>query len=200
MDGYDSVVIGITAPSVAASLGIELRSFGPIFAAAQFGFMLGAFVAGPTADRRGRKTTLLVSILLFGCATLLTALSSNFIELVAYRFVTGLGLGGAATCFVILASEYAPKRLRGTVVASLWMLVPAGNVVGGLLASALIPRGGWTSVFIVGGGLPLLFGFLILLFVPESIHFSSSRIRMTNVSGKLSHGSHRASRSPAQDS
>jgi AAHS family 4-hydroxybenzoate transporter-like MFS transporter len=108
---------------------------------------------------------------LFGVFSLLTILSHGFEALVTYRFVTGVGLGGAATCFVSLASEYAPKRVRGAVVAFLWTLVPAGNVVGGLLASILMPRAGWESVYLIGGLTPLVAAALIYMLVPESVSF-----------------------------
>ena len=175
MDGYDSVIIGITAPSIAKTLGLDVKTFGPIFAAAQFGFMAGAFVAGPIADRFGRKLTLVAAALLFGVSTALTTRAGVFGELVAYRFVTGLGLGAAATSFVSLAAELAPERVRGTVVAVLWTLVPGGNVVGGLLASVLIPAAGWQSVYLVGGLVPILVGIAIAFVVPESVSFLAGR-------------------------
>jgi len=154
MDGYDSVAIGVTGASIATSLALDVKTFGPVFSAAQFGFMAGAFFAGPIADKAGRKGVLVSATVLFGVFSLLTILSHGLEALVTYRFVTGVGLGGAATCFVSLASEYAPKRVRGAVVAFLWTLVPAGNVVGGLLASILMPRAGWESVYLIGGELP----------------------------------------------
>jgi MFS transporter, AAHS family, 4-hydroxybenzoate transporter len=171
MDGYDSVAIGVTGASIATSLALDVKTFGPVFSAAQFGFMAGAFFAGPIADKAGRKGVLVSATVLFGVFSLLTILSHGFEALVTYRVVTGVGLGGAATCFVSLASEYAPKRVRGTVVAILWTLVPAGNVVGGLLASILMPRAGWESVYLIGGLTPLVAAALIYMLVPESVSF-----------------------------
>lgn len=129
--------------------------------------MAGALIAGPTADILGRKAVLVFATAIFGAFSVVTAFSHTFGELVTYRFITGLGLGLAATCFVTLSSEYAPKRMRGMVVAILWTLVPAGNVVGGLIAAVLLPRSGWQSVYIVGGVLPLLLAALMFVMVPE---------------------------------
>jgi AAHS family 4-hydroxybenzoate transporter-like MFS transporter len=70
-----------------------------------FGLMLGAFAVGPLADRHGRKTMLVVSMILFGAASLGSSLSSGLPSLIALRFLTGLGLGGAMAMTITLASS-----------------------------------------------------------------------------------------------
>jgi len=175
MDGYDSTVIGMTGTSIAASLHLDIKQFGPVFAAAQFGFMIGGFLGGPIADRRGRKRTLVVATLLFGVGAVVTVFATSLLDLIGYRFVTGLGLGAAATCFVSLCSEYAPRRTRGLIVASLWALVPTGSIVAGVLASIVLPRQGWTMMYLIGGAIPLASALLISLIVPESVKFLVNR-------------------------
>lgn len=128
MDGHDSVIIGITAPAIAASLGLDVKTFGPVFSAAQFGFMIGAFAAGPLADRFGRKSLLTQSFAIFGLFGLLTPLSGSYEYLVIFRFLTGIGLGGASVTFVSLPTEYAPLRIRATIVTLMWIMLPLGNV------------------------------------------------------------------------
>lgn len=171
MDGYDSVIIGITAPAIAASLGLDVKSFGPVFSAAQFGFMIGAFVAGPLADRFGRKSILVLSVVMFGLFSLLTPLAGTYEHLVALRFLTGLGLGGASATFVSISTEYAPLRVRATIVALMWTMIPAGNVVGGVLSSALLPAYGWMQVYYIGGIVPIGIALLMIGLVPESASF-----------------------------
>ncbi len=175
MDGYDSVVIGITAPAIATSLGLDVKTFGPIFSAAQFGFMLGAFVAGPLADRLGRKKVLTASVAVFGLFAMLTPLSASYQHLLLLRFLTGLGLGGASATFVSICAEYAPLRTRATIVAFLWTLLPAGNVLGGVMSSAILPEHGWMPVYYIGGIVPLAIAGLMVAFVPESLSFLVSR-------------------------
>jgi MFS transporter, AAHS family, 4-hydroxybenzoate transporter len=70
MDGYDSVAIGVTGASIAASIALDVKTFGPVFSAAQFGFMAGAFFAGPIADKAGRKGVLVSATVLFGVFSL----------------------------------------------------------------------------------------------------------------------------------
>jgi AAHS family 4-hydroxybenzoate transporter-like MFS transporter len=171
MDGFDSVIIGITAPAIAKTLGLDVKTFGPVFSAAQFGFMLGAFIAGPLADRFGRKSILILSVAVFGTFALLTPLSGSYEHLVALRFLTGLGLGGASATFVSISTEYAPLRVRATIVALMWTMVPAGNVVGGILSSAILPAYGWMALYYIGGIVPLGIAIFMVAFVPESISF-----------------------------
>ncbi|MFZ0837006.1 MAG: MFS transporter [Xanthobacteraceae bacterium] len=189
MDGYDSVIIGITAPAIAASLALDVKSFGPVFSAANFGFMIGAFVAGPLADRFGRKSILISSVVIFGLFSLLTPLSNSYGHLVAFRFLTGLGLGGASTTFVSLSTEYAPLRVRATIVTLMWTMLPAGNVVGGFLSSAILPAYGWMPVYYVGGTVPIAIALLMLVLVPESIGFlairNAGRLRLSRIVGRI---------------
>ncbi|MCP3731357.1 MFS transporter [Sphingomonas sp. MG17] len=171
MDGFDSVIIGITAPGIAASLGLDVKDFGPVFSAAQFGFMIAAFVAGPLADRFGRKSILTFSVVVFGLFALLTPLSGSFEHLIAFRFLTGLGLGGASVTFVSLSTEYAPLRIRATVVSIMWTMLPLGSVLGGFASSILLPSHGWMPVYYIGGAVPIAIALLMLFLVPESISF-----------------------------
>lgn len=171
MDGFDSVIIGITAPAIARDLNIEINSFGPIFAAAQIGFMAGAFLSGPAADRWGRKLVLGLSALIFALATLSTAAADSYQMLLLVRLATGIGLGGAATNFLALCSDFAPARLRATILAVLWAMIPGGNVVGGLVSALLLSSHEWQLLYLIGGVIPAVAAGAILLLVPESPKF-----------------------------
>jgi AAHS family 4-hydroxybenzoate transporter-like MFS transporter len=135
------------------------------------GLALGAFGFGMLADKIGRKTVLVAATACFGVFTIATALAPSYGVLLAFRFLAGLGLGGAMPSFISLTSEYAPRRLRAVLVAVLWAGFPFGGFVGGLLASWAIPAFGWQSVFWVGGILPLLVCVLLIVALPESIGF-----------------------------
>jgi len=189
MDGFDSVIIGITAPAIARSLQIDIATFGPIFAAAQIGFMLGAFGAGPAADRWGRKRMLCISTLLFAAATISTVAADDFSALLLIRIVTGIGLGGAATNFIALCSDFAPSRARATILAVLWAMIPAGNVFGGVLSSWMLPAHGWQSIYLVGGLVPAAAACAIFFLVPESLSFLARddrhRERVTGILRRL---------------
>jgi len=171
LDSLDLQSIGLAAPAMIADLHIRPSSLGAVFSAALAGLALGAFSFGLLADRVGRKAVLVGATVCFGLFTICMALAPNLNVLLVYRFCAGLGLGGAMPSFISLTSEYVPRRLRAPVVAVLWAGFPLGGIVGGLLASWIIPALGWQSVFWVGGVLPLLVGAILVVALPESISF-----------------------------
>jgi AAHS family 4-hydroxybenzoate transporter-like MFS transporter len=142
-----------------------------VFSAALAGLALGAFGLGLLADRVGRKAVLIGATACFGVFTICTALAPSFGVLLAFRFLAGLGLGGAMPSFISLTSEYSPRRRRAVIVALLWAGFPLGGFVGGLLASWIIPAFGWHSVFWVGGVPPLLICVVLVFALPESIGY-----------------------------
>src|SRR5580704_9597086 len=93
-DGYDTQAIGYVAPYMLHDLSLTRADLGPIFSAALIGSALGSLMSGPIADRIGRKPVLICAVLIFGAFTYLTAQSSSAHELLAYRLLAGLGLGG----------------------------------------------------------------------------------------------------------
>jgi MFS transporter, AAHS family, 4-hydroxybenzoate transporter len=173
LDGFDAQSIGFLASSMAKTLRVPVSSFGPIFGAALFGLMISAMTAGPIADRVGRKWPIIISALTFGVFTVLTARATSFNELLFFRFLTGLGLGGAMPNVVSLTSEYAPKRLVSVFVSMLFCGMPMGALLGGLVGAVMLPRWGWRSVLYVGGILPFVVALALIQVLPESVRFLS---------------------------
>jgi MFS transporter, AAHS family, 4-hydroxybenzoate transporter len=171
LDGIDSQSIGVAAPFIAEGFGIKIADFGPIFSSALLGATIGAATFGPLADRLGRKTLLIVACILFGVFTILTAFATSVPMLMIFRVLAGLGLGGATPCFIALTSEYAPARLRATLVTLMWSAFPLGAMLGGLLNSYLITQLGWRAIFYIGGVAPLCLALILFFYLPESIKF-----------------------------
>src|SRR4051794_21933997 len=171
LDGFDTQCIGFLAPAIAAELGLAMKAFGPVFSAALIGLMIGALASGPIADRLGRKAVVVGSALTFAFFTVLTARAGTLQEFVIFRFLTGLGLGGAMPNVVALTSEYTPRRLQPIFVSGLFAGMPLGALVAGLLTSEMLPLWGWRSVFYVGGLLPLVIALLLIKLLPESVRF-----------------------------
>jgi AAHS family 4-hydroxybenzoate transporter-like MFS transporter len=171
LDGFDTTAIGYVAPSLAKEWGLTKGALGPVFSAGLFGLMIGALLFGPLADRIGRKKIIIFSAAAFGIGALVTAFVQDVNTLLAIRFLTGLGLGGAMPNTIALTSEFSPHRRRATMVMAMFCGFSLGAALGGFLAAGLIPHFGWRSVFVVGGVAPLLLAPVLALKLPESVRF-----------------------------
>ena len=171
LDGFDTQAIGYVAPALAREWGLTKGALGPVFSAGLFGLMIGALLFGPLADRIGRRKIIIFSTIAFGLGSLATAFIPDVNSLLAIRFLTGLGLGGAMPNAIAMTSEFSPRRRRATMVMIMFCGFSVGAALGGLLAAALIPDFGWRSVFIVGGAAPLLLAPILALRLPESVRF-----------------------------
>jgi AAHS family 4-hydroxybenzoate transporter-like MFS transporter len=170
-DGYDTQGIAYVAPVIAQDLGMSVAQLTPIFAAGLVGLMLGAIIFGMLSDKIGRKQAIIWSVLIFGIFSILTPFGESFKGLMILRFFAGIGLGGALPNTIAYVLEYSPLRLRGLFVNSPNAFFAFGSVLGGLLATKLIPAFGWQSTFYVGGAVPLLFLIVIAIWLPESARF-----------------------------
>lgn len=175
LDGLDSQSIAVGAPLIVEKLQLTRSALGPIFSAALLGGTLGALTFGPLGDRFGRKAMLMLAALVFGVFTLFTAHAASYESLVATRFIAGIGLGGAAPCFISLASEFAPKRRRAMTASLVWAAFPLGGIVGGFLNAFILANYGWEAMFYVGGVLPILVAAALLIWLPESLRFLLAR-------------------------
>ena len=95
--------------------------------------------------------------------------------LVAFRVLAGLGLGGATPCIISLTAEYAPARLRATLVTLMWSSFPLGGMIGGLMNTYLLVHVGWRAIFFIGGVVPLVLVVVLFVYLPESIKFLVTR-------------------------
>jgi AAHS family 4-hydroxybenzoate transporter-like MFS transporter len=171
LDGFDTQAIGFVAPALAKEWSLPRGALGPVFSAGLFGLMIGALLFGPLADRVGRKKIIIFSTIAFGIGALVTAFVQDVNTLLAIRFLTGLGLGGAMPNGIALTAEFNPRRRRATMVMIMFCGFSVGAALGGLLAAAMIPAFGWRSVFVVGGLAPLLLAPVLALKLPESVRY-----------------------------
>lgn len=171
LDGVDSQSIALGAPLIADVLKIARPELGVVFSTGLLGATIGAFAFGPLGDRFGRKRMLIAATTLFGAFTVLNAYARSYEQLLAIRFLAGLGLGGATPCFIALASEYAPGRRRAAVASLIWAAFPLGVSIGGFSNGWILGRFDWQTMFLVDGVASLAVAVALALWLPESIRF-----------------------------
>jgi MFS transporter, AAHS family, 4-hydroxybenzoate transporter len=175
VDGFDTQSIALVAPAIAAAWHVAPSRFGMVFGAGMFGSLVGAIVFGICGDRFGRRPALIAAVALFAATTSITPFTSSLPVLGVVRLVTGFGLGGALPGIISVTSEYAPAKLRGTLVALMFCGFPLGAVIGGIVSAGIIPAFGWASVFYVGAAIPALLVPIIWAVLPESVRFLAMR-------------------------
>lgn len=169
-DGYDLVVYGVVLPSLMQEWGMTPVQAGALGSCALFGMMVGALFFGSLSDRIGRRKTIIACVVLFSGFTVLNGFARNPTEFGIYRFIAGLGVGGVMPNVVALMNEYAPKKMRSTLVAIMFSGYSIGGMLSAGLGMVLLPAWGWQAVFFVAI-IPLLLLPLILRQLPESLNF-----------------------------
>lgn len=144
---------------------------GPVFSASLVGFLVGAPFFGYLGDRFGRRVAIIFSLIFVGVTTLACAWATNLQELLWLRFLSGLGLGGVLPNVIALNAEFAPKRLRATVLVVMSTGITLGAAVPGIVGVTLMPTYGWPVIFILGGIVPLVVGLCLIFAIPDSIKF-----------------------------
>ncbi|SAL33286.1 MFS transporter [Caballeronia humi] len=176
-DGFDTQAIAYTGPAIVAAFGLRPGDLAPILIAGTLGMTIGAMTLGLLGDRAGRRPALLGGVALFSVASLLTAFAGSTSQILILRFIAGLGMGGCTPVLLALAAEFGPARHRGAIMTGVLLGLPAGAMLGGLLAARMMPVIGWQGVFIVGGAAPLVLLVVLYFALPESLNYLVSRSR-----------------------
>ncbi|MDQ9947956.1 aromatic acid/H+ symport family MFS transporter [Acinetobacter sp. 12966] len=169
-DGYDLVIYGVALPLLMQQWSLTAVEAGLLASAALFGMMFGAMIFGTLSDKLGRKKTILICVTLFSGFTFIGAFAKGPTEFAILRFIAGLGIGGVMPNVVALMTEYAPKKIRSTLVAIMFSGYAIGGMTSALLGAWLVKDMGWQIMFLLAG-IPLLLLPLIWKFLPESLAF-----------------------------
>jgi MFS transporter, AAHS family, 3-hydroxyphenylpropionic acid transporter len=166
-EGFDVQAAGVAAGGLSRDFRPTPGALGVFFSASGAGLLIGAVVGGRLADRVGRKTVLVASIIAFGIFSFLTSLAGDMPSLTAMRFLTGLGLGAAMPNLIALAADVSGTGSRNTSIAISYVGMPLGGAAASLLVF-LLPTGAWRSVFQAGGIAPLLIAPLMGRYLPAT--------------------------------
>ena len=168
LEGFDIASMGVAAPRMVPDMGLTPGQAGTAFSASPFGLFIGALMAGPFADRLGRKPVLLASVLVFGLFSLATAWAPNLDVLLVIRFLCGVGLGGAMPMLLAMSSELAGEKRKALTVGLVTAGLPLGGALVGLLARSDAAQADWRLIFIAGGVAPIVLAVLLFFLLPET--------------------------------
>jgi MFS transporter, AAHS family, 4-hydroxybenzoate transporter len=170
-DGFDLIVISFAAPVLGTELHIDKVMMGNVFSIGLVGTLIGGFVFGYLGDRIGRRPTIILAVTCFGALTSCIALAATYQQLLWVRLLDGIAIGGLPPVCWALNIESVPKRYRATIVTVIMIGFSAGITVGGPVANWLMPKYGWQSLFVFGGGLSLAATLVLIALLPESVRY-----------------------------
>ena len=150
MDGFDLLILGFMLSAISADLHLTPMQAGSLVTWTLIGAVAGGLIFGALSDHYGRIRVLTWTIVLFAVATGLCAFSTGYWDLLIYRTVAGIGLGGEFGIGMALAAEAWPAKHRAkatSYVALGWQL---GVLGAALLTPLLLPAIGWRGMFLVG--------------------------------------------------
>lgn len=178
-DSIDLASLTFVLAPISDEFGLSAGQAGLLASASFAGMFVGATTAGMLADRFGRKVVFQSSMIIWGSASLLLALSWNWESVLLFRFLLGLGMGAEFPMGQALVSEFMPSKKRGQYIGFLEGFWPIGFVTAGALSLVLVPTLGWRWVFVLQG-LPAVWVFIVRRTVPESPRWYESRGRYDN--------------------
>src|SRR4051794_27801603 len=166
-DGYDLVIYGAVVPVLMEEWSLSAIEAGALGSYALIGMAIGSMFLGTMGDKLGRKRVIIFCVLLFSLFTLLIAFTNSPLTFGICRFIAGLGLGGVMPNIISLMSDYAPKRIRATLITIMCSGYGIGGVLSAVLSMWFIQDFGWRSVFYFGAA-PLLLVIPIIFLLPDS--------------------------------
>ncbi len=160
MDGFDLLILGFMLAAISTDLGFTSAQAGSLVTWTLVGAVAGGLIFGTLSDHFGRIGVLTWTILIFAAFTGLCAFARGYWDLIAYRVIAGLGLGGEFGIGMALAAESWPASKRARVSSYVALGWQSGVLLAALVTPRLLPVIGWRGMFLVGL-LPALVAFIV---------------------------------------
>ncbi len=186
LDGFDVLSSAFAAPGITKEWGIPRSELGIVLSAELVGMGFGSILLGGLADRIGRKIAMITCLVLMATGMYLASTASGVGPMLAFRFITGVGIGGMLAATNAVTAESSNTAFRRTAIAAYVAGYPLGAIIGGIAASQwLLPDHGWRAIFMFGAVVTALLIPVIALIVPETVAFQATKRNLLGVNRTL---------------
>ena len=170
LDGFDLLAISFATPGIMKEFKIPPDvGLGLVLSMDLLGMAVGSFLLGSVADYIGRRRAILSFLVVMAIGMYFCSHANSREELAAWRFLTGLGIGGMLAAINAAAAEFSNDRMRKFWVALMTIGYPMGNILAALVLSPLLKTHSWRVVFELGATATAAMIPVVWFCVPESV-------------------------------
>lgn len=181
MDGFDLLILGFMLSAISTDLGLNASQAGSLVTWTLIGSVVGGIVFGHLSDRFGRVRMLSLTILMFAVFTGLCAIAQGYYDLLIYRALAGMGLGGEFGIGMAMIAEVWPAAKRNRASAFVGIGWQLGVLAAAFITPFLLSIIGWRGMFLVG-----LFPAVASYFIRHDTSEPEQFTREHKVKGELS--------------
>src|SRR5262245_43928407 len=167
-DFYDLILYSFLLVPIARELGLSAGDSSLALGSSLLMTAAGGIIFGFAGDRFGRKPTIVVTVAIYGIGTLLCAASTSLVELIVYRSITGLGMGGGWAPGQSLIAESVPAQCRARYAAYVQTGAPLGILLAAVVGGQVAPIIGWRATFMLSAAPALIVAIALIRYLPES--------------------------------
>ncbi len=150
LDAMDVMLYAFALNAIRTEFQLSGATAGALASVTLLASAFGGIFFGWLADRVGRVRALVYSILIYSFFTAMTATAANFAELLLWRMLVGLGLGGEWSAGSVLVAETWPAQHRGKAIGIMQSGWAIGYILAAILSATILPTQGWRLLFVIG--------------------------------------------------
>lgn len=176
LDGFDVLASAFAGPGIRKEWGLDGTALGIVLSAELWGMGIGSVLLGGLADKWGRKSTMLVCLVVMAVGMYMAHAATGVTPLTIWRLITGLGIGGMLAATNAVTAESTNKKHRSIAISLYVIGYPLGAVIGGFIAQGwLLVEYDWRAVFMFGAVVTAALIPIVMLVVPETPAFFAAR-------------------------
>ena len=172
------VLMGVQ-PLIQAEFGVNYKLMGLLTTAFFYCYMVVAPFTGYAADRFNRRAILIGGAFLWSLATLLTATTHTYGQLMFRHLIVGVGEATFGILAPVYVADLYPEEKRGKMLSILYLAIPVGSALGYGIGGWLGPRLGWRAPFYVAAVPGMLLTLVLWLFTKEPERGAQDRLAIT---------------------